>query len=104
MTTLSIYFSSYCGYCIINYLTWKMNKMKKGTTAVIAVAADIANLIPFGDVYFGEGTDPDGDEIVVFVPGTECREYLDKVVKTVCSFTYPTFRKYFTKALYTNHN
>ena len=77
---------------------------KKGTTAVIAVAADIANLIPFGDVYFGEGTDPDGDEIVVFVPGTECREYLDKVVKTVCSFTYPTFRKYFTKALYTNHN
>ena len=77
---------------------------KKGTTAVIAVAADIANLIPFGDVYFGEGTDPDGDEIVVFVPGTECREYLDKVVETVCSFTYPTFRKYFTKALYTNHN
>lgn len=29
MTTLSIYFSSYCGYCIINYLTWNVNKMKK---------------------------------------------------------------------------
>ncbi len=24
MTTLSIYFSSYCGYCIINYLTWRV--------------------------------------------------------------------------------
>lgn len=38
MTTLSIYFSSYCGYCIINYLTWKVNKMKKGTTAVCTAA------------------------------------------------------------------
>ena len=38
MTTLSIYFSSYCGYYIINYLTWKVNKMKKGTTAVCTAA------------------------------------------------------------------
>lgn len=44
---------------------------KECFNAIKRMAEDLTKRLPYAQVYLGEGTDPDGDEILVFVPKDE---------------------------------
>ena len=55
---------------------------QKARKALRSIATELTRQCkPWGTVLFGEDTDPEGDEIALFVPAQECASHFEEAVK-----------------------
>ena len=65
------------------------NSKQKVREAFRNIAAELAQQsYPWGTVLFGEDTDPEGDEMALFIPAEECATHFEEAVKLFKASTF----------------